>query len=89
MTKLEYLQEIKDSAIRLQETLTGSDLESIRVAEDAWHRLVDLFYRENEHMMATTKYTTAKEDWGYFVMLVDFAIAFYRDQDEEKSEREV
>jgi hypothetical protein len=82
MTKLENLQKIKNITIKLEETLTGSDRESIRVAEDAWHRLVDLFYQENEHMMATTKYTTAKEDWGYFVMLVDFAIAFYKNQDE-------
>jgi hypothetical protein len=43
-----------------------------------------------KHMMATTQYTTAREDWGYFVMLVDFAIAFYRDKDEgERSEREM
>jgi hypothetical protein len=81
MTKLEYLHEIRDTAIRLQETLTGSDIESIRMAEDAWHRLVDLFYQENEDMMETTQYKTAREDWGYFVMLVDLAIAYCRDED--------
>ena len=45
MTKLESLQDIKDTAIRLQETLLGDDIELIRMAEEAWHQLVDPFYQ--------------------------------------------
>ena len=48
MTKLESLQDIKDAAVRLQETLMGSDIESIRIAKEAFQQLVDRFYQENE-----------------------------------------
>ena len=36
MTRLESIQEIKDTAIRLQETLLEDDIESIRMAEEAF-----------------------------------------------------
>lgn len=52
MTKLESLQDIRDTAVRHQETFMGSDMEAIRRAEVVWHQLVDRFYQENEDMMA-------------------------------------
>ena len=48
MTKLESLRDIKDTAVRLHETLMGSDIESIRIAKEAFQQLVDRFYQENE-----------------------------------------
>jgi hypothetical protein len=45
MTKLESLQDIKDTAVRLQETLMGYDIESIKAAEKAFQQLVDWFYQ--------------------------------------------
>jgi len=51
MTKLESLQDIKNTAIRLMEVLMGSDIKPIKAAEKAFHQLVDRFYRENEEMI--------------------------------------
>ena len=48
MTKLESLQDIKDTAVRLQETLMGSDIESLRIAMEAFQQLVDRYYQEYE-----------------------------------------
>ena len=36
MTKLESPHDIKDTAVTLQEKLLGSDIESIRMAEEAF-----------------------------------------------------
>jgi hypothetical protein len=79
MTKLESLQDIKDTVAKLQETLMGTDIESIRMAEKALEQLVDRFYQENEDMMAVEQYKMAKKDFEYFMMLVDLAVAYYRD----------
>jgi hypothetical protein len=80
MTKLESLQDIKDTAARLQETLMGADLESIRKAEKAFQQLVDQFYQENEDMMAPQQYRDAKDDPDYFLVLIQLA---YHDQDQK------
>jgi hypothetical protein len=73
MTKLESLQDIKDTAVRLQETLMGSDIESIRIAKEAFQQLVDRFYQENEDMIAPRQYEDAKKDFEYFMRSVDLA----------------
>lgn len=52
MTKLESLQDIKDTAVRLQETLMGYKIESIKAAREAFQQLVHRFYKINEDMMA-------------------------------------
>jgi len=56
MTKLESLQDIKDTAVRLQATLTGFDIESIKAAEKAFQQLIDRFYQDNEDIMAPQQY---------------------------------
>jgi hypothetical protein len=77
MTKLESRQEIKDTAVRLLETLMGADIESIRMAEEALQKLVGRFFRENEDMMASTQHEAAEKDFEYFMRLVDLALAYY------------
>jgi hypothetical protein len=57
-----------------------SDIESIRMAEEAWYQLVDRFYQENGEMMPPQQYEAAKKDFEYFMRLVDLAMAFYRDR---------
>lgn len=85
MTKLKSLQDIKETAVRLQETLMGSDIETIKPAEKAFHQLVDRFYRENEDMMAPLQYEAAKKYFEYFMRLVDLA---YQYQDTKKVDSE-
>jgi hypothetical protein len=81
MTKLESLQDIKDTAVRLLETLMGSDIESIKTAETAFQQLVDRFYKENEEMMAPRQYEIAKGDFEYFMRLLVLAMAYYQEDD--------
>ncbi len=79
MTKLESLQDIKDTAASLQEILMGFDIELIRMAKEEWHQLVDRFYQENEGMMAPQQYEAAKKDFEYFMRPVDLALAYFAD----------
>jgi hypothetical protein len=79
MTELESLQNIKDTAVRLQETHLGSG--SITMVEKALQQLVDRFSRENQDIMVPERYEAAK-DFEYFMMLVDLAMAYYRDGSE-------
>ena len=71
MTKLESLQDIKDTDVRLQETFMGSDIESIKTAEKAFQQLIDWFYQKNEDIMAPQQYKAAKDDPDYFLMLIN------------------
>ncbi len=79
MTRLESLQDIKGTAVRLLETLMGTDIESIKRAETALQQLVDRFYRENGDIVALQQHKAAKKDFEYFIRLVVVAMAYYRD----------
>jgi len=78
MTKLESPHDIKDTAVTLQEKLLGSDIELIRMAEEAFHQLVDRYCQENEGMMVPLQYEVAK-DFEYFMRLVDLTLAYFAD----------
>ena len=78
MTRLDSLHDIKDTAVKLQETLLGSDIEAIKMAEEAWYQLVDRFYQVEENL-APNQYEASKKDFEYFMRLVDLAMAYYRD----------
>ncbi len=77
MTKIESLIDIKNDAVKLLETLMGSDRTAIRMAEEEFQQLVNRFYQENENEMAIQQYELAKADFEYFMRLMDLAIAFY------------
>jgi hypothetical protein len=63
----------------------GSDIEEIRMAEEAFYQLVDRFYQENEEMMVPQQYRTAKDDPDYFLMLIQLA---YHDQDQKNVDKQ-
>jgi len=81
MTKLESIQDIKETALKLQQTLVGSDIAAIKIAETALIQLIDQFYKENKDMMAPPQHQAAKRDYAYFMRLVDLALAYYREED--------
>ena len=89
MTKLESLQDIKETAIELAKTLSAEDVPGIAfsAAEEAMRQLVDRLYRENEDMMTSEQYEAARNDFEYFARLVNLAEAYYRDGDEGEQER--
>jgi len=84
MTKLESVQDIKDSAERIEGALLGSDITAIKTAEAALGQLVDRFCRENEDMLTPLQCRIARQDYEYFRRLVDLALAYYREEDWEK-----
>jgi len=42
-------------------------------------QLVDRFHEENEYLMAPEQYETAKEDFEYFIMLIELAEAYRKE----------
>lgn len=61
------------------ERADGSDAEKVKVAQEAYHELLDGFYEEYQDMMAPQQYKAAKKDFEYLMRLVDLAITYYRD----------
>ncbi len=43
-----------------------------------YNELVDRFYKSYEHLMAPRQYRLAKEDFEYFMRLLDLAIAYFK-----------
>ena len=78
-SSLESLREIKLKALRIEPYLEGRDEKGIVKAKATYEDLVDLFYRENEEMMAVQQYDAPKKDFEYFMRLVDLAMALCRD----------
>ena len=62
--------------LRFQGTLMGSDIESIRMAEEPGHQLVDSFYQVEENL-SPHQHRTAKNDFDYFMRLLDLAINYW------------
>jgi len=79
MTKLESVQDIKATAERLEETLMGTDVKAIKIAETALSQLIDRFYQENEDMLTPLQHRIARQDYEYFMRLLDLALAYYRE----------
>lgn len=76
------LQEIKLSALSIMERLKSSDTGDIEDAMKEYAALVDRFYEANDHLMAPQQYRTAKEDFEYFMRLLDLAIHYLPTKDQ-------
>lgn len=84
MSKLESLQEIKDTAMRLLEVFVADDTESTDASETALYQLIDRFYLENKDMMISEQYEAAKRDIKYFMALVEMAIAYHQEEEHKR-----
>jgi len=80
MTKLESITDIRHTVfhLRLQYELIGDDVEALRVFQAAHEQLLNRFYEENEDLMAPQQYEAAKQDYEYFMRLVDLAYYHYK-----------
>ena len=82
-SSLESLCEIKLKALQIQSFLVRNDEKWNETVKTAYIDLVDRFYRENEQMMAPHQCEGAKVDFEYFMVLVELAIAYHREEEDK------
>lgn len=70
------LQEIKLSALGILKRLDSGDAGESQTAMREYLDLVDHFYQVSEHL-APQQYEEAKQDYEYFIRLLDLAILYY------------
>jgi hypothetical protein len=73
MSKTELLQALLVTIECLKKELTGSDIEKVKVAQEAYHELLDGFHEEYKDMMARQQFEKAKDDPDYFLVLIQLA----------------
>jgi len=57
----------------------SDDAEALRTFQIAHEQLLNKFYEENEDLIAIQQYKAAKQDYEYFMRLVDLAFHYYLD----------
>lgn len=85
----ELLKDLLITIQCVQKELTGSGIEKVKAAQEAYQELLDGFYEEHQDMMMRPQYEAAKSDPDYFLALIQLAY-HYQDQpmvdnDEEPS----
>lgn len=79
MSKTELLKDLLLTIQCLKKELTGSDIEKVKIAQEAYEELLDDFYEEHQDMIISEQYEAAKADPDYFLVLVQLAY-HYQDQ---------
>ena len=77
LSKLNKMIQIRQEALKIQDSLMGSDIEVITAAEKDLEQLLEQFYNENQDVMPPQQYKGAKNDFGYFLQLIEMAIVYY------------
>ena len=72
-----HIQRIKKELPLLLEKLKGDDPEANQEAMEGYLRLVDDFYRANDHYVAPQQYDAAKKDVKYLMRLLYLAEHHY------------
>jgi hypothetical protein len=85
MSTPELLKDLLITIQCLQKELAGSDVEKVRIAQEAYHELLDGFYEEYKDIMVSEQYKAAKDDPDYFLVLIQLA---YHDQEFEKVDKQ-
>jgi len=80
MSKLDDVMDIKMAALFLQKNLIGRNPEVVRSAENELAALVDRLYAGNGDLLSPEQYRTARNDYDYFMVLVEMAMEHYRAQ---------
>jgi hypothetical protein len=73
MSNLVLLKDLLITIQCLKKGLTGYDAEKVKVAQEAYHKLLDGFYEAYQDTMAPQQYKAAKDDPDYFLMLINLA----------------
>jgi hypothetical protein len=69
-------QEMKLSALSILERIKSTDNAYDQSAMDEYASLVRRFYRDNQNLMAPQQYRAARQDFEYFMRLLDLAIHY-------------
>jgi hypothetical protein len=77
LSKLSKLLQMRQEILDIQDRLMDSDIGIVEAAEKDLERLREQFFDENQDMMAPEQHEVAKDDFGYFLTLVEVAIAYY------------
>jgi hypothetical protein len=73
MSTPELLKDLLVTIQCLQKELTGYDTEKVKVAQEAYNKLLDGFYEAYQDTMAPQQYKAAKDDPDYFLVLINLA----------------
>jgi len=71
MSKVSAINDIKYSALFLQEQLVGTDPEKVKAAYDSFQALVDRFYAENREFVSERQYRASRDNFDFFMVLVE------------------
>lgn len=74
MSEISSLEDIKYGALFLQEQLVGTDPEKVKAAYESFQALVDRFYSENREIISERQYRAARDNYDYFLVLVEMAL---------------
>jgi hypothetical protein len=69
----ELLQGLLVTIECLKRELTGSDIEKVKVAKEAYQELLEGFHEEYKDIMAWQQFEKAKDDPDYFLVLIQLA----------------
>jgi hypothetical protein len=73
MSKTELLKGLLITIECLKRELTGSDIEKVKVAKEAYQELLEGFHEEYKDIMAWQQFEKAKDDPDYFLVLIQLA----------------
>ena len=73
------LEEMKITTLGILARLHSNDTVDVQSAMQEYVALVERFHQENEELMAPEHCKAAKQDFEYFLRLLDLAIAYYRE----------
>jgi hypothetical protein len=73
MPKTELLQALLITVECLKKELAGSDMEKVKVAQEAYQELLHGFHEEYKDIMAWQQFEKAKDDPDYFLVLIQLA----------------
>ena len=78
------LKEMESIALTIPMKLQNSSFYQMQNVIGQSHALVDQFYQVNKHRMTPRQCEMAKHDFEYFKFLLDLAIHYSEDGDEER-----
>jgi len=79
MADLKTLEDLRLAVLYIQlKAANTGDPEILREAEREFESLVDRFYREFPGFMTPRQYQTARNNYEYCLIFVDWALAHYR-----------
>ncbi|MDI9570171.1 MAG: hypothetical protein QM278_05490 [Pseudomonadota bacterium] len=78
--KIDAILDIKYEALYLHERLLGGEPAVYGELERQFEELADRLYRENDDAITPRQYRTARDNYEFFMVLVELVLNKYREQ---------